>query len=169
MKLTWTAVVLSTATLAYAQGTTLSPTLHRTVPTERPSENLALGASYTMHPSPNYRLCTDPGDAEQITDGVYTDGYFWAQKSTVGYSEKTPSMVTIDLGDVKPIRGVSYHTAGGFASVRWPLTIRILVAGEDGEFREIGDLVQLSEAQHGPLAPVAAPDAMWAADEMGFS
>ncbi len=62
---------------------------------------------------PNYGLCSDPGDAEQLTDGVYTEGYFWVQKSTVGYAEKTPSMVTIDLGEVKPIRGVSYHTAGG--------------------------------------------------------
>ena len=62
---------------------------------------------------------------------------------------------------------MSYHTAGGF--VRWPLTIRILVADEDEEFHEIGDLVQLSEEQHGPLAPVKATDVMWAMDEVGFS
>ena len=169
MKWAWTAVALLMAGLAWAQGTALSPTAHRTVPTERPSENMALGASYTMDPGPNYGLCSDPGDAEQLTDGVYTEGYFWAQKSTVGYAEKTPSMVTIDLGEVKPIRGVSYHTAGGFADVHWPLTIRILVAGEDKEFHEIGDLVQLSEEQHGPLAPMKATEAMWALDGMGFS
>ena len=169
MKWAWTAVALLMAGQAWAQDSELSPTAHRTVPTERPSENIALGASYTMEPGPNYRLCSDPGDAEQLTDGVYTDGYFWAQKSTVGYQERTPSMVTIDLGEVKPIRGVSYHTAGGFADVHWPLTIRILVAGENEEFHEIGDLVQLSEQQHGPLAPVKATDAMWALDEMVFS
>ena len=56
----------------------------RTIPMERPSENIALRASYTMEPKPNYDLCSDPGDAEQLTDGVYTEGYFWAQKSTVG-------------------------------------------------------------------------------------
>ena len=122
-----------------------------------------------MEPGPNYSLCSDPGDAEQLTDGVYTDGFFWVQKSTVGDQEKTPSTVTIDLGEVKPIRGVSYHTAAGFADVHWPQTIRILVAGENGEFHEIGDLVQLSEAQHGPLAPMRATDAMWALDEMVFS
>ena len=165
----WTAIALLMAVQMWAQEAALSPTAHRTVPTKRPSENIALGASYTMAPSPNYRLCTDPGDAEQLTDGVYTDGYFWAQQSTVGYSEKTPSTVTIDLGEVKPIRGVSYHSAGGFASVRWPLTIRILVAGEDREFREVGDLVQLSEEQHGPLAPKQATDAMWALDDMSFN
>lgn len=84
-----------------------------------PSENIALGASDAMEPAPNYRLCSDPGDAKQLTDGVYTDGFFWAQKSTVGYQEKTPTTVTIDLGEAKPIRGLSYHTAGGFADVHW--------------------------------------------------
>ena len=62
MKWTWTAVVLLTAQLAFAQATPLSPTAHRTVPTERPSENIAFGASYTMEPRPNYGLCSDPGD-----------------------------------------------------------------------------------------------------------
>ena len=107
------AVALLMSGLTGAQGTALSPTAHRTVPTERPSENIALGASYTIEPSPNYGLCSDPGDSEQLTDGVYTEGYFWAQQSTVGYQEKTPSIVILDLGAVKPIRGVSYHTAGG--------------------------------------------------------
>ena len=165
----WTAIALLMAVQMWAQEAALSPTAHRTVPTERPSANIALGARYTIEPRPNYGHCSDPGDYEQLTDGVYTEGYFWVQKSTVGYAEKTPSMVTIDLGEVKPIRGVSYHTAGGFANVEWPLTIRVLVAGEDEQFHEIGDLVQLSEEQHGPFAPVKAPDAMWAVDEMVFS
>ena len=155
--------------LAWAEDTTVSPVAYRTVPTERPSENIAFGASYTIEPSPNYGLCSDPGDFEQLTDGIYTEGYFWAQKSTVGYQERTPSIVTLDLGEVQPIRGVSYHTAAGFADVTWPLTIRILVADEDEIFHEIGDLVQLSETQHGPLAPVRAPDAMWAMDGTAFS
>ena len=90
MKRMWTAVALLIAGQAWAQESALSPTAHRTVPTERPSENIALGASYTMEPGPNYSLCSDPGDAEQLTDGVYTDGFFWVQKSTVGYQEKRP-------------------------------------------------------------------------------
>jgi hypothetical protein len=48
-----------------------------------------LGASYTLDPGPNYGLCTDPGDLEQLTDGMYTDGYFWIHESTVGWQEKT--------------------------------------------------------------------------------
>ena len=129
-------------------------------PVERPSQNIALGASYTLDPGPNYGLCTEPGDYEQLTDGAYTEGYFWAQLSTVGWQEKTPSIFTLDLGEVRPISGVSFNTAAGFADVRWPLTIRILVAGEDEEFHEIGDLVELSAQQHGPLVPERAGDVM---------
>ena len=62
MKWAWIALLLTGQ--AWTQETELSPTSHRTVPTERPSENIAFGASYTMEPGPNYRLCTDPGDAE---------------------------------------------------------------------------------------------------------
>ena len=166
MKSTLSAVVLLMAGLAWSQDAAVTP---GTVPRDRPSENIALGASYTLDPRPNYGLCTEPGDFEQLTDGAYTDGYFWAQPSTVGWQEKTPSIVTLDLGAVKPIRGVSYHTAAGFADVKWPLMIRILVASEDKEFHEVGDLVQLSAQQHGPLAPMKASDAMWSLDGMSFN
>ena len=47
----------------------------------------------------------------------------------MGWQERTPSILTLDLGTVKPIRGVSFSTAAGFADVRWPLTIRILQKG----------------------------------------
>ena len=169
MKWTLAAVTLLMAALAWAQDTAVASSASGTIPADRPSENIALGATYTLEPGPNYGLCTDPGDAEQLTDGVYTDGYFWAQQSTVGWQEKTPSIFTLDLGKVMPIRGVSFNTAAGFADVRWPLTIRILVAGEDEEFHEIGDLVELSAQQHGPLVPKKASDAMWLRGGMSFN
>ena len=150
MKRRLAAAAMLTAAVAWVQGSAAA----------QPGENIALGARYTLDPGPNYGLCTEPGDAEQLTDGVYTEGYFWAQLSTVGWQEKTPSIFTLDLGEVMPISGVSFSTAAGFADVRWPLTIRILVAGEDEVFHEIGDLVELSEQQHGPLVPVRAGDAL---------
>ena len=126
--------------------------------------------SYTLEPAPNYEYCTDAADVKQLTDGVYheTDESLWTQLSTVGWQEKKPVILTLDLGTVKPIRGVSYHTAGGFMGSTWPLTIRILVADADKQFHEVGDLVQLSEEQHGPFAPMRATDAMWAVDTVGF-
>jgi len=138
MKWTFVAFVLLTAKLAFTQGTALSP-----------SENIALGASYTMEPGPGYELCSDPRDVEQLTDGVYSEGYFWTQESTVGWVNAKPVILTLDLGTVKPILGVSFHTAAGAAaSVGWPEAIYIFTAGADKQFHEIGDLVQLSAAQH---------------------
>ena len=118
---------------------------------EDPSENIAVGASYTLEPGPNYGLTSDAADYEQLTDGVHlqTQESIWGQLSTVGWQEKSPVTVTLDLGAVMPIRGVSFHTAAGRAGVTWPQAIRILTAGEDGQFHEIADLVELS-AEHSP-------------------
>ncbi len=115
---------------------------------ERPSENIASGASYTMAPGPSYRLCLDKGDRVQLTDGVYAEGYFWTQDETVGWKGGNPVVITVDLGAVEPIRGVSYNTAAGVAGVHWPSAICIMVAGEDKTFYEAGELTSLS-AEHG--------------------
>ena len=118
---------------------------------EDPSENIAVGASYTLEPGPNYGLSSDAADYEQLTDGVHlqTQESLWGQLSTVGWQDKSPVSITLYLGAVMPIRGVSFHTAAGRADVTWPQAIRILTAGEDGQFHEIGDLVELS-AEHSP-------------------
>ncbi|HEO71026.1 MAG TPA: hypothetical protein ENN80_07165, partial [Candidatus Hydrogenedentes bacterium] len=111
-------------------------------------ENIALGASYTLRPAPNYEHCTDPDDTVQLTDGEYSEGYFWVQPSTVGWKNASPIVITLDLGEVKPIRGASFHTAAGRAGVSWPLAIYVLAADEDKQFHQVGDLVALG-ARHG--------------------
>ncbi len=135
-------------------GCACSPEASGAAPADRPSENIALGASYTMEPAPNYEHCTDAADVTQLTDGVYhqTEESLWTQLSTVGWARKKPVILTLDLGTVKPIRGVSFHTAAGVANARWPEAILIFTAGEDREFHEIGELVGLSAA-HGPPLP----------------
>ena len=116
-------------------------------------DNLARGKRYTMEPSPNYKYCTDEGDKTQLTDGVYTKGYFWTQKSTVGWSHARHVIITIDLGTVQPIRGASYNTAAGVAGVTWPAFIPILVSDDGKTYFSAGDLVEL-DAVHG--APPAS-------------
>jgi hypothetical protein len=111
-------------------------------------ENIALGKPYTLTPNPNYGYCTDPGDATQLTDGVYTDGYFWVQPSTVGWTGAHPATVTIDLGEVHPIRGASYNTAGGRADVAFPPLIFMLVSEDNQTWHYAGNIVELS-AEHG--------------------
>jgi hypothetical protein len=69
------------------------------------AQNIALGKSYTLDPMPNYGWTTDSGDLTQLTDGVYTQGHFWTQTSTVGW-DSTRIVVTIDLGSVQSISGL---------------------------------------------------------------
>ncbi|MFA5189498.1 MAG: discoidin domain-containing protein [Verrucomicrobiia bacterium] len=116
--------------------------------TQRPGDNLALGKPCTFDPRPNYSYCTDPGDKTQLTDGVNTKGYFWTQKSTVGWSGAAGITITIDLGAVQPIRGVSFNTAAGAAQVTWPASIVILTSDDGKSFYPAGELINLS-MKHG--------------------
>ena len=106
-----------------------------------PGPNLALGKSYTLTPAPNYGYCTEPGDATQLTDGEYSVGYFWTQPTTVGWSNAPYADITLDLGDVWPIRGCSYNTAAGVAGVAWPALIQILVSDDGKTWYSGGDLI----------------------------
>ena len=138
------AVGLMTATMVLGlllNGPLLS---EQTSPATAAGENLAKGRPYKVQPRPTYRYCTDPQDNRQLTDGFYTKDYFWTQKSTVGWQHAKPVVVTIDLGQIQPIRGVSYNTAAGVAGVEWPKAVYILVSDDGKEFYEAGELVCLS-------------------------
>ena len=105
-----------------------------------PGENIALHKPYTLSPAPSYGLCTDPDDKVQLTDGVYTEGYFWVQKSTVGWRTGMPVSVTIDLGREEPISGVSWNTAAGVADVCWPIGLHVYVSSDQKTWFYQGDL-----------------------------
>lgn len=110
--------------------------------------NIARSCAYTMQPPPNYGLCTDAGDTTQLTDGVFTENYFWTQPTTVGWQGTPIVLVTIDLGQIQPIAGFCYSTAAGVAGVAWPREIRIAVSDDGRLWRSPGDLVKLAQ-QHG--------------------
>lgn len=77
-----------------------------------PGVNLALGRAYTMSETPNYKLCADPDDVRQLTDGVHAQGWFWTDMATVGWNSKKRIVVSIDLGSVQPIGTIAFETAG---------------------------------------------------------
>jgi hypothetical protein len=108
-------------------------------------QNIARGAKYTLSPMPGYAGCTDPGDVTQLTDGQLTEGYFWAQKGTVGWQNVPFVTITIDLGRIQPISGVSFRTAAGVAGVLWPAVIRIHVSDDGKTYYDVGDLIELSD------------------------
>ncbi len=105
-----------------------------------PGDNIALHRPYTLDPPPNYSYCTSPDDVVKLTDGVHTVGYFWTQKTTVGWNG-SPATVTIDLGSDQPIRGASYSTAAGVAGVGWPTSIQVFVSDDGQTFYGAGDLI----------------------------
>ncbi len=114
--------------------------------------NIALGCSYTLSPPPDYEYTRDDGDAEQLTDGIYTKGHFWTQKSTVGWSAGHPVQIVIDLKQPQLIAGLSYNTAAGVADVAWPEAIDISVSDDGKLWSAAGDLVAL-DSEHGSLPP----------------
>ncbi|MEN6304677.1 MAG: hypothetical protein ABFD96_18240 [Armatimonadia bacterium] len=113
-------------------------------------ENVARGKSYTLQPTPGYPHCTDTGDSTQLTDGQYTVGYFWTQKSTVGWVRMQDLVITLDLGAEYPIRGLSLNSAAGIAGVKWPAAIRVLVSVDGRAYHELGDLLKLSSTPPAP-------------------
>ena len=112
--------------------------------------NVARGKPYTLSPRPNYGHCTDPGDTAQLTDGALTEGYFWVQKGTVGWQRKSRIVITIDLGEVMPVGGLSFRTAAGTAGVHWPHFVLILVSDDGKTYYHAGDLIELSTKESPP-------------------
>ncbi len=109
----------------------------------RTIRNIALHKKYKMVKAPDYALCKDPDDAIQLTDGVYTKGYFWTQKSTVGWHLNKPATVIIDLEKTEPISGASWSCAAGTAGVKWPSAIWVLVSEDNEHWQVLGDLTYL--------------------------
>jgi hypothetical protein len=128
-------------------------------------QNIAKGKKYTLEPKPSYRYCTDPGDKIQLTDGVYTEGYFWTQAGTVGWRSVNPAYITIDLKAVEPIRGVSFSTAAGTAGVHWPVSILVLVSDDNKSWLYAGDLVVLSAKKGQPKTEGYSTHRFWS-DEL---
>lgn len=115
-----------------------------------PPENIARGGKYTISPAPNYKLCTDPDDRIQLTDGQSTKSYFWTQLGTVGWQHVPYATITLDLGRVQPISGAAFTTAAGVAGVTWPLAVNVLVSDDGKAYRDAGELVTLDLKAHGP-------------------
>jgi len=105
---------------------------------------ISKGRSYDVFPEPNYAQCTDRNDLVQLTDGQFTDGYFWIQPGCVGWVWTPIVKITVDLEEKKPISGLVFSTAAGRAGVRWPASIWIEVSDDGRTWYEVGDLVILS-------------------------
>lgn len=111
------------------------------VPSCHAAKNLALGKSYTVSPLATYRLSAPPTDRTSLTDGVYTKGFFWAQKTTVGWWPTRTVEILIDLEKVSVIDSISFNTARGIDSgVYYPAQIHAFVGPDREHLRYVGDI-----------------------------
>lgn len=113
--------------------------------------NLALGKPYTFSTKPNYRLCTDPDDRVQLTDGGHSYERFWTHKEAVGWlsAKRGAQMITVDLGVVSSLSGFAYTLAAGDAGVSWPTAIGVYVSEDRKSWTFAGDLWSRSTARTG--------------------
>ncbi|MFH1905385.1 MAG: carbohydrate binding domain-containing protein [bacterium] len=110
-----------------------------------PGLNVALGKTYEWNVKPTYKHCSDSDDAKQLTDGKYVPGCNWTKEGTVGWNQMRELLsITIDLGQVEPITGLSYNTTAGSAGIYWPNAIVILVSDDGKTFYNAGELTELS-------------------------
>ena len=133
------------------------------IPPGNEGDNIALGKSYVVSATPNYPYCSDDeystpenNDMTQLTDGLHATGYFWTQDETVGWMwQPTPVDITIDLGEVQPIKGVSYSTAGGGGGgAHWETALDVEVSNDGVHFYQVADLVDLDPPPDVPRAPL---------------
>ena len=94
--------------------------------------NMALNKPYRLQPEPNYQYCTDQDDHRQLTDGNKIQSN-WTRVDTVGWVRPESTIeIVLDLEQTVSLNEVLVHTiGGGFAGVRLPYWIAVLV-GSDG-------------------------------------
>ncbi|NUQ63918.1 MAG: DUF4091 domain-containing protein [Pirellulales bacterium] len=110
--------------------------------------NLALGKTCAFSPSPNYSLCTDAGDAADLTDGKY-NGCLWQDKGTVGWNVGRNRSFTIDLdlASEQPVSEVHFDTVTGGSQVTFPSAVLVFISSNGKEYRYLGDVLAESQPQ----------------------
>ncbi len=114
------------------------------------SQNLAMNKSYTLSPSPNYRSSIPSSDKCYLTDGDYTNGFFWSQPTTVGWQNCDKIRIDIDLEKDQPIGGITFSTARSMKSkVSFPSNIYVFLSNDNKHFIYSGDAADNTDNQAG--------------------
>lgn len=114
--------------------------------------NLAKGKAYTVSPQQNYTqsLSAPASDTTSLTDGKYTVGYFWSQKTTVGWQGAKTVEILIDLEKEYNIGSIAFNTARGEkAGVYYPTHIAVFVGPDRDHLLYVADLASVLENKSG--------------------
>lgn len=104
-------------------------------------QNIALGKPYTYSEVPNYEGTAPDDDFKTLTDGVFTLGYFWIYKTTVGWQKKSRIAIKIDLEGIESVGTIKFSTAAGVAGVHAPRNIYIFCSQDDVIYEYLGDML----------------------------
>lgn len=121
------------------------------IPSCHAATNLAKDKPYTVSPLPNYSLSAPPTDMLSLTDGKNTIGYFWTQKSTVGWQRAKTVEILIDLNKESNIGSITFNSARGDkeGGVYYPAHIAAFVGPDRDHLLYAGDLALSSENKPG--------------------
>ncbi len=109
--------------------------------------NLALNKSYSVSIQHNYRLTAPATDKTSLTDGKYTSGHFWTQKSTVGWQGIKNLEIMIDLEKISTIDSLSFSTARGTrGDVHFPSHIVVFTGPDKEHLLYVGDIAKDSDS-----------------------
>lgn len=113
-------------------------------------DNRALGKPYTLSVQPSYPLSAPSTDRTSLTDGKYTIGHFWTQKTTVGWRSAKAVEILIDLEQDSDIGIITFNTARGReAGVYYPAHVAAFVGPDREHLLYVGDLADDPENQPG--------------------
>lgn len=107
-----------------------------------------MGVACSYAPATNYPGCTDPGDALQLTDGVY-NGCNWSDKGTVGWQvgHERVFLIDMDLGEERPIGKITLDSIAGSAQVTFPSAALAFVSSDGQKYHYLCDVISESLPQ----------------------
>jgi len=111
------------------------------VPSCHSATNLALGKKYTFSQKPNYQHTAAAADTSALTDGIFTSGYFWTKKTTVGWKGHKSLEILIDLENDAVVGSIRFSTARGRgAYVYFPYSISVFIGPDIDHLQYAGDI-----------------------------
>ncbi|MBD1386235.1 discoidin domain-containing protein [Mucilaginibacter rigui] len=114
------------------------------------AQNIALNKPYTLSVLPNYNLTAPSTDKTSLTDGSYTSGKLWTNKTTVGWTRRNDVTITIDLQRQAPVRAVNFNSVrGSEAGVNFPANIYVFISSDNQNYAYLGDAAQTDDNASG--------------------
>ncbi|MGV3616343.1 MAG: discoidin domain-containing protein [Fimbriimonas sp.] len=112
--------------------------------------NFARGRPVEVTPRPNYLKDAATQSESVLTDGQVAPGIMWLNPATLGWIRPSSVTITVDLGKRQRVGRIVFSTGAGSGNVRLPGSILALVSDDGRNWRGLGDLMRLTDADANP-------------------